>query len=135
MKQAFIAGFFIFTAILNLSKAAFGADLDHGAVIYEECKGCHDLRENLMGPRHCWVVGRPAGKVPGFTYSDAMKNAKLVWDQKTLDRFLTMPLEFVPGTIMGYAGIFDKKDREDLIGYLEKLTGDPQACDGVDKLR
>ena len=114
---------------------AEAADLAKGEVLYEECKGCHALRENLMGPRHCWVVGRPAGKVPDFTYSDVMKQSKLIWDAKTLDQFLAMPLSFMSGTIMGYAGIYDKKDRDDLIAYLTKLSNDPQACEGIDKLR
>ena len=111
------------------------ADLANGAALYEECKGCHALRENMMGPRHCWVVGRPSGKVPDFAYSDAMRQAKRVWDAKTLDQFINMPLSFVPGTLMGYAGLYDKKDRDDLIAYLTELSSDPKFCDGVDKLR
>lgn len=114
---------------------ATAADLDRGAQIYAECAGCHDLRENKMGPRHCWLMERPAGKVPGFTYSGAMESSGLVWDEKTLDEFLTMPLSFLSGTNMGYAGLFDEKDRADLIGYLKNLTNDAEACDGIDNLR
>ncbi len=119
---------------LGISRLAAAADLDHGEMIYGECGGCHALRENRIGPRHCWVVGRPAGKTPDFNYSDAMKNSGLTWDEKTLDQFLTMPISFLPGTNMGYAGLFDKKDRADVIAYLEKISDDPEACDGVDKL-
>jgi cytochrome c len=78
---------------------------------------------------------RPAGKVPDFTYSGAMESSGLVWDEKTLDDFLTMPLSYLSGTNMGYAGLFDEKDRADLIGYLKNLTNDAEACDGIDKLR
>ena len=117
------------------SSSAPAADLTRGEVLYGECKGCHALGENTVGPRHCWVVGRAAGKVPDFNYSDAMKSSGLVWDAKTLDQFLTTPFAFLPGTAMGYAGIFDKAEREDLIAYLEKVTSDPRACDGIDKLR
>ena len=114
---------------------AVAADLDHGQQVYQECKGCHALRENGIGPRHCWVVGRAAAKVPDFNYSPAMKNSHLVWDAKTLDQFLTAPLAFVLETNMGYAGLDDPKDREDLIAYLTKATSDPELCDGIDKLR
>jgi cytochrome c len=47
-----------------------------------------------------------------------MKNARLVWNEKTLDRFLADPLKTVPGTTMTYAGIPDSKERADLIAYL-----------------
>jgi hypothetical protein len=43
--------------------------------------------------------------VPGFDYSPAMKRSKIVWDEKTLDRFLAAPLKVVPGTTMTYDGI------------------------------
>jgi cytochrome c len=114
---------------------AQAADPGRGAALYAECQGCHSLRENMMGPRHCWVVGRPAARVPDFNYSDAMKNSGLTWDDATLDKFLTTPFAFLPGTSMGYAGVYDQKDRDDLIAYLGKITSDAQACAGIDKLR
>jgi cytochrome c len=53
------------------------------------------------------VVGRRAGSVDGFAYSDAMKAAGrrgLVWDEAALDRYLADPEAFVPGTDMPYQG-------------------------------
>jgi cytochrome c len=47
-----------------------------------------------------------------------MKRSGIVWDARTLDRFLTNPLRAVPGTTMGYAGIDDAQERADLIEYL-----------------
>ena len=124
----------IYAALLCSESCAVAADLEHGQQIYDECKGCHALRENGIGPRHCWVVGRAAAKVPDYNYSQAMKNSHLVWDAKTLDEFLNAPLAFLPDTNMGYAGLYDPKEREDVIAYLTKLTNDPELCDGVDKL-
>lgn len=109
------------------------ADLAHGKELYAECEGCHALRETLVGPQHCWVVGRAAGKVPGFEYSGAMKASGLKWDEKTLDEFLVSPFTYVSGTLMGYAGLDLKKDREDLIAYLKQVTTDPANCGDVDK--
>ena len=60
------------------------------------------------------------GSVEGFEYSPAMKRSGLVWNKATLDRFLADPMTVVKGTAMGYAGIDDKKERADLIAYLEK---------------
>ena len=48
-----------------------------------------------------------------------MKRSKIVWSEKTLDQFLANPLIAIPGTSMGYAGVTDRKERADLIAYLE----------------
>ena len=90
-----------------------------GEKIYERCAGCHSLGQDRAGPRHCGLIGRRAGTVAGFDYSPAMKRSGLVWDKATLDRFLADPMNVVPGTAMGYAGIDDKQERTDLIAYLE----------------
>ncbi len=120
-------------ALLTLAGCDRPADLAHGQSLYGVCAGCHKLRENWTGPQHCWLVGRSAGTVPGFVYSQAVKESGLTWDEKTLDQFLTMPLSFLPGTKMGFIGYRDKKDRTDLIAYLKTHTADPQACAGIDK--
>ena len=87
--------------------------------MYSRCLACHALAYDRVGPRHCGLLGRRAGSVPGFQYSDAMKRSGLVWNEKTLDRFLADPLKTVPGTTMTYAGVADAKERADLIAYLK----------------
>ncbi len=114
--------------------SATAVDLANGQKLYAECQGCHALKETTIGPRHCWVVGRPAGKVPDFAYSEVMKDSGLTWDEKTLDAFLTSPISYLSGTNMGYAGLYEQKERDDLIAYLKQVSNDPAACDGVDKL-
>ena len=49
-----------------------------------------------------------------------MRASGIVWDAKSLDRFLADPVGTVPGTSMGYAGIKDARERADLIAYLGK---------------
>jgi cytochrome c len=110
-------------ALASLPAAARAAtaipgDAKAGEAIYARCAACHSLAQDRTGPRHCGVIGRRAGSVPGFAYSDAMKRSKLVWNVKTLDRFLQNPMRVIPGTAMGYAGIADKQERADLIAYL-----------------
>ena len=73
------------------------------------------------------MFGRRAGSVPGFDYSPAMKRSGIVWNAKTLDRFLADPLRTVPGTSMGYAGVKDRKERAALIAYLKQANGTPQC--------
>jgi cytochrome c len=98
---------------------ATAADPAKGKEIYGRCLACHALEYNRVGPRHCGLFGRRAGSVPGFAYSPAMKNSKIVWNEKTLDRFLANPMKTVPGTAMTYAGVPDAMDRADLIAYLK----------------
>jgi cytochrome c len=98
------------------------ADPKNGQEIYGRCLACHALEYDRVGPRHCGLFGRRAGSVPGFAYSPAMRRSKIVWNEKTLDRFLADPPKTVPGTAMTYAGVPDAKERADLIAYLK------QAC-------
>ena len=103
-------------AILLAALAA--GDPKAGEALYPRCLACHALAYDRVGPRHCGLLGRRAGSVPGFDYSSAMKRSGLVWNEKTLDRFLADPLKSVPGTTMTYAGVPDAKERADLIAYL-----------------
>jgi cytochrome c len=93
-------------------------DPRRGEEIYGRCGACHALETNRTGPRHCGLFGRSAGTEPGFAYSEAMKRSGIVWDERSLDRFLANPTATVPGTAMGYAGIDDAQERADLIAYL-----------------
>jgi len=96
-----------------------GGDAARGAAIYERCQACHALERNRTGPKHCGLLGRPAGTAPGFRgYSAALKDSGIVWSAESLDRFLADPLGSVPGTRMGYAGVKDRQERADLIAYL-----------------
>jgi cytochrome c len=121
-----IAAAALFAAIVSSpgeAGAAAGGDAGRGEEIYARCLACHALAFDRVGPRHCGLFGRRAGSVKGFSYSPAMKSSKIVWSEKTLDRFLANPPKAVPGTTMTYAGIPDARERTDLIAYL-KSAGD-----------
>lgn len=98
-----------------------------GEQIYARCTACHALAYDRVGPHHCGLQGRRAGSVPGFAYSPAMKNSGYIWDEKTLDRFLTQPMKALPGTTMTYAGIPDAKERSELIAYLKQANDSPEC--------
>lgn len=93
-------------------------DPGRGAAVYERCQACHSLTRNRTGPKHCGLIGRKAGGVAGFSYSDAMKDSGILWNAESLDRFLENPFKAVPGTRMGYAGVKDPQERADLIVFL-----------------
>jgi hypothetical protein len=85
---------------------------------------CAGLRPRRSAPLR---PVRPAGSVPGFEYSAAMKRSKIIWDEKTLDRFLAKPLAMVPGGAMTYDGVPDPKERVDLIAYLKQAQQTPKC--------
>ena len=95
-----------------------------GAKLFNRCKACHSLQagQNRVGPSLAGVIGRAAGGVDGFRYSDAMASGGIVWDEATLDGYLADPRGFLPGNKMTFPGLRDGDDREDLIAYLMQAT-------------
>lgn len=108
--------------------AALAADPARGEAIYARCAACHSLETNRTGPRHCGLFGRRAGTVPGFGYSPAMKKSGIVWNEKTLDRFLANPARMVPGTTMTYEGVPEPGERRDLIAWLRRASASKDLC-------
>ena len=106
---------------------AAAPDVVRGELVYARCLACHALAYDRVGPRHCGLLGRLAGSVPGFNYSAAMKNSKIRWDEKTLDLFLTKPLKLVPGSSMTYDGVANPEDRANLIAYLKHVNEAPEC--------
>jgi len=101
--------------------------IESGEQLYTRCAACHSPDYDRTGPHHCGLFGRKAGSVPGFDYSDAMRKSGIVWNERTLDRFLRDPMKAVPGTAMTYAGVTDDEERKVLIAYLKSLDQTP-AC-------
>ena len=112
--------FALATALALAAGPAAGAvgNPARGEQLYARCAACHALEYDRVGPRHCGLIGRRAGSIPGFEYSPAMKRSELVWNRETLSRFLADPAKAVPGTTMTYAGVGDAQERADLIAYL-----------------
>jgi cytochrome c len=107
--------------------ASAAPDPLRGEQVYARCMACHALAYDRVGPHHCGLFGRRAGSVPDFSYSAAMKKSGIVWNDRTLDRFLTKPLRMVPGSTMTYDGVADPKDRADLIAYLKQVDAGPEC--------
>jgi cytochrome c len=129
MRWNCAVGVLLLSAQPFLAAAALArGDPARGEAIYGRCQACHALAYNRTGPMHCGLFGRRAGSVPGFAYSRAMVRSKIIWSEKTLDRFLANPTRVVPGTTMGYAGIPDRRERADLIAWLRLATASPTQC-------
>ena len=114
-------------AVFAIGAAQSAPDTVRGAQVYARCLACHALAYDRVGPRHCGLMGRRAGSLPGFNYSQAMRSSGITWDEKTLDLFLAKPLKVVPGSTMTYDGITDPTDRIDLIAYLRQVNETPEC--------
>jgi cytochrome c len=55
-------------------------------------------------------------------YSTALKSANVVWNDKTLDDWITDPQHVVPGNEMTFTGIKDARQRADLLVFLKEAT-------------
>lgn len=98
-----------------------------GAKIYKaKCAQCHTIDAaggNKQGPALHGFIGRISGAVPGFQYSEANLESKIVWSDKHLMEYLINPKKYMPGTKMVFAGIKKDQERADLIEYLVKESG------------
>lgn len=110
--------------VLAAGPASAEGDPARGARVFQRCYACHSVdpaETNLQGPNLSGVLGRRAGSLAGFDYSEAMEaagRAGVAWDARTLDAFMADPEALVPGTTMGPIRIPEPADRLDLIAYL-----------------
>lgn len=103
---------------------ALGGDPAAGKRVFIKCMSCHAVKEgqNRVGPSLYGIVGRPAGSVDGFNYSDANANSGIVWTKDVMFEYLENPQEYIPGTRMVFPGLPSEKDRRDVIAYLDSVT-------------
>lgn len=96
-------------------------DAARGKVVFEKrCTGCHSLTQNREGPKLGGVYGRVSGTVDGFAYSDALKKAKMTWDEKTLNQWLADPDALVPDNNMEFH-VPKADERRDVIAFLKQV--------------
>jgi cytochrome c len=101
--------------------AVAAGDATRGKSVFErKCTGCHAIDGDREGPLLRGVYGRPAGTVPGFGYSKALKNSGFVWDEDRLERWLRDTDADVPESAMGFS-VPKAQDRADLIAFLKTL--------------
>ena len=107
--------------------AAAAGDATAGEAAFRVCKTCHQIGEgakNFVGPELNGVVGRKAGTVSGYNYSDANKNSGITWDEAVLAKYLKHPREVVPGTKMAFPGMPRDEDIANVIAYLKQFGPD-----------
>jgi cytochrome c len=102
-------------------------DVEKGEKVFRKCKACHvaDEARNKVGPTLQNLMGRTAGTVEGFKYSDAMKTAGeggLAWTEENIDKYMADPKGFIQKNKMAFVGLKKQGDREDVIAYLKTFS-------------
>ena len=111
--------------LILLCTPALAQDKDGEVAFNNACRTCHTLREgdNRLGPSLYGAIGRKAGSLPNYNYSESMKKADIVWDKNSLDRFIANPDAVVPGNNMKPdGGIASAEERAKIIAFLESAV-------------
>ena len=124
----------IATAVLAMALAGHAntahadGDVEAGEKLFKsQCQRCHTIEQggkDRVGPNLFGVFGATAGqRSESFEkrYSTALKDSGVVWSEETLDGYLENPRKFIPKNRMGYAGLKDEDEREDLIAFLKSV--------------
>jgi cytochrome c len=108
--------------VLVLGGPARGeGDAAKGEKVFAKCKTCHEIAtaKNKVGPTLQGVIGRKAGTVEGFKYSEAMAKSGIVWDATTIVEYIAKPKEFIAGNKMAFAGLKKEDEIADLVAYIQ----------------
>ena len=116
------AAYFGVALVLACSLATGQAQSTGIELFNRRCGGCHALDRDKEGPRLGDVYGRVAGSVDSFRYSDALKNAKITWSDKSLDEWLTDPEQVVPNNDMAFH-LENSNERREIIAFLKRYSG------------
>lgn len=104
------------------------ADVGKGQAFAKACGACHNFEKGAaakVGPPLYGVVGRQVASIAGFSYSDVLKAKGGEWTFDDINKFITNPKAYAPGTKMGYAGEQSPEKRADIIDYLHTLADSP----------
>jgi len=104
------------------------ASVDKGKSVAKQCQACHTFEKggpNRVGPNLWNIVGSDRGEGRGFNFSAAMKGKGGKWTFDELDKFITDPRSYIPGTAMTFAGIKNDQQRADVIAFLDTQADNP----------
>jgi cytochrome c len=124
MIRRLAAGAAVFALLCALQAQASDDDLE--ITFNDHCRECHSFLkdDNRLGPSLYGVIGRKAGSLEGFAYSESLKDSGVTWDEPTLDKWIANPGAVIPGNQMSppYGGVADAAIRKRIIAYLKTIS-------------
>lgn len=124
-KTLLILPFLVAALAAGAARADGDGDARAGFKVFKKCYACHRVKEgesSQVGPNLHGLFGRQAGTGDFKRYSEAMKNADIVWNEDTLAAYLHDPQAVVPDNKMAFPGLKKDADVRDLIAYLKRAT-------------
>lgn len=118
------AGAVCFVGILASLTLTRADDDPNRAQFLTSCGTCHAVEQGApprQGPNLLGIIGRKAGSLDGFKYSDALKSADWVWDEANLDKWIENAQAMRPGVVMPYRQA-DPAKRAKVIEFLKTLA-------------
>jgi cytochrome c len=109
------------------ASSALAQDAAAGKTAFNKCMACHAIGEdakNKVGPQLNGLDGRKSGTAADYSYSEANKNSGITWNEAQFKEYIKEPKAKIPGTKMGFAGIKNEKEVNDLWAYLAQYDKD-----------
>jgi cytochrome c len=111
-------------------------DATKGKSVFNQCMACHALDHAVVGPPLGGVIGRPAGSVAGYSYSELMKaagEAGLVWSAAEITDYLKNPTTYLTDYVKGKGKtatgsskmvymLANENQRKNVVAYLETTS-------------
>ena len=108
--------------------AAAAPDVARGASLFKtKCSICHETAagKHKAGPSLFGVFGHAAGTAEGFKLYRGLKDGGWIWDDASLDAYLTDPIAYTkektgksPGMVLK---VSSAQEREDIVAFLKTL--------------
>lgn len=121
LAATLVAGFCVISQAQAQMPLPAAAPVDPATLFGRQCGTCHVAVADggpRQGPNLWGVYGRKAGSVPEFKYSANYATSGIVWDETTLDTYLTNPQAMIAGSVMGYRQA-NPESRATIIAWLK----------------
>jgi cytochrome c len=123
MPKILVVAMACFLLAGNAAAQEASGDAAAGQRVFAQCRACHTIDRNMVGPNLRGVFERRAASVEGFRYSPAMRQRAengLIWTEENLRAYLRDPKAVVPAGSMSFPGLRNDQQLTDVIAYLRE---------------
>ncbi|MGE4062992.1 MAG: cytochrome c family protein [Rhodospirillaceae bacterium] len=125
-KVLVLAAMLLPVSFAGATAAEVKGDPELGKKQFAPCSACHTVEKggvNKIGPNLHGVIGKKSGtNRADYAYSNAMKNAGIIWSEEELMKYLVKPMDYVKGTKMPFVGVPNEQVRANIVAYVVQAT-------------